>query len=165
MFQSGQRGKWLTEPLLDEQLVLLASETLLDADTTHSMTLEAVARLPLVLPSGNHGLRAVLNAAFERAQVWPNLVAEVDGLAMLMDVVQSGLSATIQPGSAMARISHPGLRAYTLSDKELRRPSFLATLPEEELSPAALAMRNIIREVAATLVESAQWPGASLYKS
>ncbi|AWB34969.1 LysR family transcriptional regulator [Orrella marina] len=165
VFQSGQRGKWLTELLLDEQLFMIAHEELFRAETDDSMTLATVAKLPLVLPSGNHGLRAVLNAAFERAQVWPNLVAEVDGLAMLMDVVQSGLAATIQPGSAMARITGPGLHAHALSDKELRRPSFLATLPEEELSPAALAMRNIIREVAATLVEDNQWPGASLYKS
>lgn len=165
VFQSGQRGRWLTELLLDEQLFVIAHKQLFQADTDDAMTLATVAKLPLVLPSGNHGLRAVLNAAFERAQVWPNLIAEVDGLAMLMDVVQSGLAATIQPGSAMARITEPGLQAYALSDKELRRPSFLATLPEEELSPAALATRNIIREVAATLVENNQWPGTSLYKS
>lgn len=165
VFQSGQRGRWLTEPLLDEQLFLISHERLLNVSADDCLSLTDAARLPLVLPSGNHGLRAVVNAAFERAQVWPNLIAQVDGLAMLMDIVQSGMAATIQPGSAMARTPHPGLRALTLSDAQLRRPSFLATLPEEELSPAALAMRRIIREVSAALVESGQWPGASLYKS
>lgn len=165
VFQTSERGRWHTQPLLDEQLFLIAHRELFEAPQNRSLSLKSVARLPLVLPSGHHGLRAVLDAAFERAQIWPDLIAQVDGLAMLMDIVQARIAATIQPGAAMARITSPDLRAYALKDKGLRRPSFLATLPEEELSPAALAMRRIIQEVAAELVDSSRWPGARIYKS
>lgn len=165
VFQTGERGRWLTQPLLDEQLFLIAHKDLFRALPGRSMDLKSIAQLPLVLPSGHHGLRAVLNAAFERAQIWPNLVAQVDGLAMLMDIVQSGTAATIQPGAAMARVRHEQLVAYPLKDKGLRRPSFLATLPEEELSPAALAMRRILIEVTSALISEQRWPGASLYKT
>ena len=165
VFQTGERGRWLTQPLLDEQLFLIAHKDLFQAVPARSMDLKSIAQLPLVLPSGHHGLRAVLNAAFERAQIWPDLVAQVDGLAMLMDIVQSGTAATIQPGAAMARVRHEQLVAYPLKDKGLRRPSFLATLPEEELSPAALAMRRILIEVTSSLISEQRWPGASLYKT
>ncbi len=165
VFQTGERGRWLTQPLLDEQLFLIVHRDLFAAEPARSMDLRSIAQLPLVLPSGHHGLRAVLNAAFERAQIWPNLVAQVDGLAMLMDIVQAGTAATIQPGAAMARVTHEQLVAYPLKDKGLRRPSFLATLPEEELSPAALAMRRILLDVTAALIGAQRWPGASLYKS
>ncbi len=44
-----------------------------------------------------------LMAAFARARIAPRIVAEVDGLALLMDAVRAGHGATIQPGAATAR--------------------------------------------------------------
>jgi LysR family tcuABC transcriptional regulator len=41
------------------------------------------------------------------------------------------------------------------------RRNLLATLADDELSPAALATRVVITEVARQLVNSQQWPGAS----
>jgi len=165
VFQGGSRGRWLTQPLLNEQLLLMVHEDLAVFPDGKALQLDAVAQLPLVLPSGTHGLRAVLNAAFERAQAWPNLLADVDGLALLMDIVQAGIAATVQPGSAMARITNPALHAYPLDEPTLRRVSYLATLPEEELSPAALALRRTILDVASDLVNQDRWPGASLHES
>ena len=43
-----------------------------------------LAELPLILPSNQHGLRALLNAAASRGRYALHVVAEIDGLAMLV---------------------------------------------------------------------------------
>ena len=69
-----------------------------------SARLAQLGTLPLILPSGTHGLRALIDAAFARVRVAPRVVAEIDGLALLMDAVRAGRGATIQPGAATARL-------------------------------------------------------------
>ena len=118
--------------------------------------------LLLVLPSGPHGLRALLNTAFARARVEPLIVAEIDGLAMLMDAVQAGLGATIQPGAATARQPPGSLRLIPIADAHARRSNLLVSLSDDELSPAALAARVVLADVAGELVRQGRWIGARL---
>lgn len=164
VFQTAERGRWESAALLQERLFLIAHRDLFNQRDGTRVALKSIADLPLVLPTSRHGLRAVLNAAFERAGVRPNLAVEVDGLAVLMDLVRAGVAATIQPGAAMARALDPMLKPYPLRDAQLSRPSLVATLPEDELSSAALATRRVVVETARRLVLEGRWPGASLHK-
>lgn len=91
-----------------------------------------------------------------------NVVMEIDGLATLMDVVRHGIAATLQPGAAAARSVDSGLCVVQIHDRDLMRRNLLASLPDDELSPAALAVRVVIRDVVRELVEKSQWPGATL---
>jgi LysR family tcuABC transcriptional regulator len=86
---------------------------------------------------------------------------EVDGLAVLMNAVRAGHAATIQPGAAAALKGESGLSLVQIADAHVGRRNLLATLADDELSPAALATRVVITEVARQLVNSQQWPGAS----
>jgi len=43
--------------------------------------------------------------------------------------------------------------------------NMLASLSEDELSPAALAARVVLRDVAARLVAEGRWPGATVHES
>jgi LysR family tcuABC transcriptional regulator len=127
--------------------------------------LDALGDLPLILPSGPHGLRALLNQSFQRAGLTPQVVAEIDGLALLMDAVCAGLGATIQPGSAAARLPQAALRLVPLADDQARRPNLLVSLSDDELSPAALATRVVMTDVARTLVQEGRWTGARLHEN
>ena len=86
-----------------------------------SVRLAAVAGLPLILPSAQHGLRALVDAAAVQAGVTLDVVAEIDGLALLMDAVRAGLGATVQPGAAAAREPGGHLRCIELTDALARR--------------------------------------------
>jgi LysR family transcriptional regulator, regulatory protein for tcuABC len=92
-------------------------------------------------------------------------VAEIDGLAMLMDAVRAGYGATIQPGAALARCFGEPLAAIQISDSAVRRPNLLVSLSDNELSPAGLAARVVLSSVTQTLVEAGRWPGATLHKA
>ncbi len=91
-----------------------------------------------------------------------NVVMEIDGLAILMDVVRRGVAATLQPGAAAARSADSGLCVVHIHERNLMRRNTLASLPDDELSPAALAVRVVIRDVVRDLVSKRLWPGAVL---
>ncbi len=165
VFETESARRWSVQPLLDETLFLMARPGLPGLPTAAKVRLRDLATLPLVLPTGSHGLRAVLGAAFAAARVEPRIVLEVDGLAVLMAAVQAGLAASIQPGSAALRLPADGIVCLPISDRSARRRSLLASLSDDELSPAALAVRVTLREVARTLVAAGQWPGARLHEA
>ena len=160
VFQLEGSKRWSVTALLDENLFVIAAPGLAGAPVGESVYLADLGHLPLVLPSSQHGLRSSLTTAFERSGLVPNILMEVDGLAVLMNTVRAGHAATIQPGAAAGLKGESGLLLVRIADAHVGRRNLLATLAEDELSPAALAARNVITDVARQLVLGQQWPGA-----
>lgn len=165
LFQIERSQRWSVMPLLEERLFVLAKPDLPGLPAGKQIRLDQLGRLPLILPSGLHGLRALLNTASMRSRNALNIVAEIDGLAMLMDAVRAGYGATIQPGAALARCFGEPLAAIQISDSAVRRPNLLVSLSDNELSPAGLAARVVLSSVTHALVEAGRWPGATLHKT
>ncbi len=165
VFQAESARRWSVTPLLDEPLFLLARPDMAGLPAGETTRIEAIAHLPLVLPSGRHGLRALVNNAYQQSGRTPLVAVEVDGLPVLMDVVQLGHVATIQPSSAMARIAPGQLHMARIDDAHLFRPNLLASLSEDELSPAALAARLVLADVSRTLAREGKWPVVTLHDS
>ncbi|WP_247841576.1 LysR substrate-binding domain-containing protein [Pseudomonas sp. MWU12-3103b] len=164
LFQLEGAKRWSVTPLLDEKLFVITSPCLPHAPTGNSVQLADLGQLPLVMPSAQHGLRSTLTTAFERSGLAPNIIMEVDGLAVLMNAVRAGHAATIQPGAAAALKGESGFSVVQISDAHVGRRNLLATLADDELSPAALAARVVITDVARQLVIDQQWPGATWIK-
>lgn len=151
-------------PLLDESLFLIGAprEEENEGAQEDSVGLAELSGLPLILPSRGHGLRASLDRSFDAARLTPNIVMQIDSLAVIMEVVAAGMGYTIQPGAALARSSVRTLHVRPISDEGARRANLLVSLPEHELSPAALALRSQLRRVVAGLVRDGRWLGATL---
>ena len=162
LFQSDSTKRFSATPLLEERLFVIAATGFGSMPKTKSTKLAHIAKVPLILPSGPHGLRSLLDTAFARANVEPNIVAEIDGLAMLMDAVGGGLGVTIQPGAALARRDAALFQVVPVRDRYMVRPNQLVSLSDDELSPAGLAARVVLADVARTLVARGQWTGATL---
>ena len=165
LFQLEGGKRWSITPLLDEKLFVIASPELSNAPRGDGVQIADLGGLPLVMPSSQHGLRSTLMTAFERSGITPNIVMEVDGLAILMNAVRAGHAATIQPGAAAALKGESGLSLVQITDPHVGRRNLLATLADDELSPAALATRLVMVEVAKKLVLDQQWPGATLVET
>lgn len=165
LFKVDAARRWCVLPLLHEHLFLIGGPGLPGWPKQTRPQLKQLGALPLVLPSPNHNLRGVVDAAFARANCAPRVVAEIDGLALLMDVVADGLAATIQPGAATVRAQRAALVSAPLRDAAAQRPNFLVSLSDEELSPAALAARVVVRDVTHQLVHDGRWPGTTLHES
>lgn len=165
LFKTDTPRRWSIEPLLDESLFVLAARHLSLRPVTAKVRLAQLAELPLIMPSAGHGLRATLTAAFERVRIVPKVVAEIDGLALLMDAVRAGFGATIQPGAALARQPQDEVSSSRIADAHVGRRNLLVSLSDDELSPAALAARVVLADTARTLVMEGRWAGATLLEN
>lgn len=165
LFETATPRRWSIEPLLYEKLFLIAAKSLPQRPEGARVRLSQLAGVPLIMPSQGHGLRASLTTAFARARIEPRVVAEIDGLALLMDAVRAGLGATIQPGAAVARQPADHVVSCQISDAHVSRRNVLVSLSDDELSPAALATRVVIADIARTLVRNGMWAGARLLKN
>lgn len=165
LFQVDAARRWTVQPLLDEKLFVMGPQTVAGMPTGNSTSLSRLKALPLILPSAPHNLRTLVDAAFDRAGIQPQVVAEIDGLALLMDAVGGGMGATIQPGAAASRLSDGQIRLVQVSDAHARRPNLLVSLSDDELSPAGLAARVVMTDVARRLVGDGHWIGASIHES
>lgn len=163
LFQAERAQRWSAIPLLEERLFVIACCGAAGLPERGAVTLDQLAGVPLILPSDRHGLRARIEAAAAQAGVALDIVLEIDGLAILMDAVRAGLGVTIQPGAATARLGESGLVTLEIADPEARRPNLLASLSDDELSPAGLAARVVLASVARELAAGGKWPGATLY--
>ena len=165
VFQADTARRWSVLPLLGEKLFVIGRADLPGMPAGRQVRLAQLGALPLILPSASHGLRATLQAAFARVRAVPHVVAEIDGLALLMDAVRAGHGATIQPGAAVARTAAEPLVQVRIADAQVGRQNLLASLSDDELSPAALAARVMLAEVARRLVQEGRWAGATLHEN
>jgi len=164
VFQTESAQRWSVQPLVDERLFLIAPPELPDLPPDGPVRLRDAARLPLILPSSSHGLRALIDSAFARLKIAPRIASEVDGLAALMALVRAGYGATVQPGAAVV-YGVGDLRAWQIQERQLTRTNLLASLSDDDLSPAALAARVLLSQTMNGLVRNGAWPGASLHKA
>ncbi|WP_322028970.1 LysR family transcriptional regulator [Paraburkholderia sp. J76] len=162
LFREVPAQRWSVAPLLEERLFVIGASHVGGMPSGASVRLGQLGKLPLILPSGTHGLRSLLSAAFKRARYEPNVIAEVDGLALLMDSVRAGFGATIQPGAALARPENAALASVRVAESYATRPNMIASVSDDELSPAGLAARVVLADVARRLVREGRWPGARL---
>ena len=166
VFDTQAARRWSVMPLLEERLFLIGLPALLEGlprDADGTLPLAGIGALPLVLPSESAGsLRALVDTALRRTAIRPNVIAEVDGLGTLLDAVRAGMGATVHSASALALLRDGPLTALEVSDRELRRQSLLASLSDDELSPAGLAARVVLAETARALLGRGAWRGAEL---
>lgn len=164
IFTQDVDANWSVQPLLKEQMFLMANRALLQQHDLENciqngqIDLERVNRLPLVLPSQRHGLRKFLDQKVELLDV----DYEVDGLHLLMNCVSHLNMATIQPVSAHFDYLKSDICLLKVVEPELARINYLISISEEELSPASLATKVAIKICVKGLINKGLWSGAKL---
>lgn len=149
-------------PLLHERLFAISAPRFGLSTKGKNLSISQLAEFPLILPSAAHGLRVLIDAAFAKANCEMNVIAEIDGLATLMEAVGEGLGVTVQPGAALARCDADAFSTVPVQSGHLSRLNQLASLSDDELSPAGLAARVVMLDVVRELVNADKWSGASL---
>lgn len=167
LFDTQSARRWRVTPLLEEQLFLIQSRQCPVAPKIRHgapVSLAQLQQVPLILPSGSHGLRSSVMASFTSAGFQSQMAMEIDSLPLLMEAVDAGMGATVQPWSAvgMYRDAEARFQWSQIADDSVRRKAALCSLSDDELSPAALAARVVLVDCARRLVESGLWLGASL---
>jgi len=164
LFHPGMAREMKVEFLLEENLfVILPTDSPLLPPSCTSLTIAEAARLPLIIPSTDAGLRRVITSAFHHANVPFKAAAEIDSLTLLMRCLTEGMGATIKPMSVIHSWCDPTYwRALPISDANLSRKSWLYSMPDEKLSPSAAAFRDELRLLIQELIDSGSWHGVQL---
>ena len=167
LFDTHSARRWSVMPLLEEELFLIQSRRQpVAAQIPHDMpiSLAQLQQVPLILPSGSHGLRSSVMTSFNSAGFQSQMAMEIDSLPLLMEAVDAGMGATVQPWSAvgMYRDAADRFQWSQIADDSVRRKAALCSLSDDELSPAALAARVVLMDCARQLVKSGDWVGATL---
>jgi len=154
-----------SEPLVAEELfVMLPASSDLIPPRRVKLTVAETAQLPLILPTGIHGLRRRIATEFEQRNLSTRVVAEIDSLSLLMACVRDGMGATIKHMSAalLEGEMRKDWRTLAFSDASMKRQNFLFSVVPERLSPAAAAVRAELKETVRQLVQSGTWQGVDL---
>ncbi|MFK4532147.1 LysR family nitrogen assimilation transcriptional regulator [Bradyrhizobium ottawaense] len=83
------------QPLFHQPLSMAG--LLFAEDVAHTISLERLTHLPLVLPTRPNAVRSALDLAFQEAGLNPNCIAEVDAFASALSLVNAGIGNVIVP--------------------------------------------------------------------
>jgi LysR family tcuABC transcriptional regulator len=153
------------ESLLEEELfVIIPRDSQMIAAHRTDITLNELAKLPLILPSPGHGLRRRITIEFDRMNLCVDAIAEIDSLPLLMHCVADGIGATIKPMAAAYALQNAPeqWRCLRISDAQMVRRNYLYSLPPEKLSQAAAIVRDEIKYVIQLLIERHEWKGVQM---
>jgi LysR family nitrogen assimilation transcriptional regulator len=122
------------------------------------LTGEAIARLPLIMPSPRHGLRLLVDNAFARHKLVTRVDVEADSLPSILALVEEGIGYTILPYAPVHRQLAAGrLRHWGISQPALSRRLLLATSTSRTATPATRALAKMVRQEVRKLVRSNHW--------
>ncbi|WP_395638589.1 LysR family transcriptional regulator [Pseudolysinimonas sp.] len=147
-------GRFVLEPLLTEELVVIASARSALLSDERAIGLAEVAELPQIVFSSTYDLRAATDAAFDAAGLVPRVVVEGAEMDAVLRFVERGLGVAIVP--AIVLLDRPGLRAVRLQTPALTRTISIARRTGVTPTAAGAAMRRAIITTATTLAARAE---------
>lgn len=122
---------------------------------------EAVTRLPLVLPSADHGLRMLLERQAAAHGLSLDPLIEVDSYTNIKGLVEEGIGYSILPYNSIAREVQGGrLLAWPIANPELNRSVHLVHPVDRPLSNAVSSVESLCRATLLNLVTTGKWNGA-----
>ena len=135
--------------LATARLFLVSSPALAQAsgmsdDASTPIALQALAGLPLALPSRAHGLRRTIEAAAAKAKTALNVTYELDALTLMKAVALDGIAHTV--------LAMPAVAAEVQAGKLIARPMIAPDL-ETRLMVATSLNRPLTQAARAVLAE------------
>lgn len=123
------------------------------------VSLAEIARLPLVLPMTLHSLRELIETYTQRRRLRLNVVAEVNAIPQLIDLVGEGIGYTILSyPSVREAIARGEVSAARIHQPPITRPVYLCRSASVPPTHAVAAMEALVVETADALVRSGHWP-------
>jgi len=145
-------------PLLEEDLLLVQARPpgLQEDPPPGPITLEEVAKLPLVIPTRPNAIRMHVEAEMADIGYRPNVVLEIDGVSAILDLVLDGAGCAILSRNALLNSPRPSAYiARQIGSPPLRIHLSLATSLQRPATPVQKATLDLIRTKAPGVVARA----------
>ena len=144
-------------PIMLENLLLVTAAGRSPGGTVAFRDLEDVE---LVLPSAGHMLRDIVDECARRAGIRIRAIVEADSFQTLINLVRTGIGATILPLAPIYPMVEAGhLHATPLVDPVPTRELVVAYAADRPVSLAARFVGNAVVEIALDLAKRGIWVG------
>jgi LysR family cyn operon transcriptional activator len=143
-FLESNRQSLKTVELFVEDLVVVANAKCA-LKSLRSVTLNQIAKYPLVLLRRGFCTRELIDEALERSGIRPNIVAEFDTTDAIVSCVQEVTAVSFLPEHACHWRAYPGVRLIRLSGERWKRSVGLITPGLTARLPAVAAFVNFMR--------------------
>lgn len=155
LYEAARDDSMTSELLLEEELVVVWGG---DSARLAQMSLSGLRDVPIVVPSGAHGLRRQIDGALAVLEITPNVAIEIDSYVNIKRLVAAGFGASILPTHAVLEETQTGTLAVSrIADPGLWRGAHLIYPSGRSVSRAQEAIRDLLREVIQELLANGDW--------
>jgi LysR family nitrogen assimilation transcriptional regulator len=147
-------------PLFTEMIYLVSPAKSVLKPQKGPLPMAAVAQYPLVLSSPQTAMRRLVQAGLAAADLTVNVLAEVDSLRTLVDIVEQGHAHTVLPASALQRQLKAGAGCpLILTPLDVTRTVVLCTSEHLPLGATATAVYELLTDLAQSALKERRWRG------
>lgn len=148
-------------PLVDEQLIFIASPGAIAEMSLKRLNLHTALSSHLILPDRQNGVRPIIDAAAREASIEIPDIVEINSIAILRSALLADIGVTIGPGSAFfAELTSGLLQGFPIDDCILSRRLMLCSPKNIPVPDAVVAIQALIQTITADLCMSGQWSNA-----
>lgn len=145
------------------QLVFPADDATLSRFGAGPVPIADLARLPIIMPCPRHGIRRLVDAAFERHHLRFQPELEANGAGMIFALVKAGIGYTLMPSSGFDPFLASGeLRAIPIRPAIRRTIGIVVQTGLLNDRPVA-ELRMLVKSIAPRIAASRRFGPAALY--
>ena len=145
------------KPLFRQKMYLISRKPL--PDQSGPISLERIAKLPLVLPGAVNGRRTLIDRMFAEAGLKPVIALEADSVGTEMWAVRNEVGCTILPVGDMSHFGPHAFAKPVLIDPPMYLTCSIANSADFPLSSAGEAVRHFLLGFLEQRVSQADMPG------
>lgn len=136
-------------PIFEEELVLIVSRNH-ELASLDSIDLKDVGEYPFVYFNKESGIRPLIDSLFEKVNVTPKIICEVEEDSAVLGLVSVDYGIAIIPNISL--IKSFDVKVLHISNPIIRRYIYLASMKNKYISPSANQFRNyILKNLSKTL--------------
>lgn len=113
-----------------------------------SVTLKELISQPLILTGKDSSVRELVERALKRERIQPKIAYETNYMSTAVSMVRAGLGIAILPEFASSEEHSGDIRTVAISKPLLSRKIEVITRKDRSLSPAAVKMTELLKELA-----------------
>src|SRR5699024_1252908 len=140
-------------PLGSEPLFIVSAKC--DPQPGRTLSLDEVAKLPLILPNHPHAIRSLLESQLSKLGLEPTIQLEIDGIPDILELVADGAGYAILTRHAVTTSNQPD--AYTMhpiAAPGLNSQLFMATTAGRATTLTQQAVMALISQISAEVFTS-----------
>jgi LysR family nitrogen assimilation transcriptional regulator len=151
------------EPVVTERLGLVSGVRTIRLDGTDALRVRQLGVLPLILPHPRHWIRRLVDSAAFRRGIVLNQVQQVDGVALIKEMVRDGSGHTVLPFVAVRdEVARGTLSFLPIEHDPLLTVHAIASRSGVAAAPFVTEVRRLLRDVMSGLARSGAWAGANV---